>query len=164
MRSGPWGLRFTGVAMLAGLAACQETGGMLGGSPAGIPLKVESTDGVPAPVKTAFASALMAAASDRQVELVGSATQARYRVRGYLTTQATEDGSTALTYVWDVFDDSKRRTRRLAGSSPVASGTSSWSGLDKATLAKLAAQSMDEIAGFLSETGGATQVAQAGSF
>jgi hypothetical protein len=164
MTSAQWALRFASVAMAVGLAGCQGTGSMAGGSPAGIPVKVESIDGVSAPVKTAFASALMAAASDRQVELVGSATQARYRVRGYLTTQATEDGSTALAYVWDVFDDSKRRTRRLAGSSPVASGTPSGSGLDKATLARLAAQSMDEIAGFLSETGGATQVAQAGAF
>jgi hypothetical protein len=139
---------------------------MVGGSPAGIPVKVESIDGVPAPVKTAFASALLAAASDRQVDLVGSAKQARYRVRGYLSTEAAEDGSTALAYVWDVFDDSKHRARRLAGSSPIptAPGKSSWSGLDKTALAKLAAQSMDEIAGFLSETGGATRVAQAEPF
>ena len=119
-------------------------------------------DGAPSPVRTAFASALLAAASDRQVDLVGSTAQARYRVRGYLSAEATEDGSTALAYVWDVFDTSKRRTRRLAGLSPipVAAGRS-WEGLDKAALARLAAQSMDEIAGFLSESGGGTQVAQA---
>ena len=154
-------------AMMVGLGACQGTGGSFSGSPAGVPIKVESIDGAPAPVKTAFASALMTAASDRQVELVGAGSQARYRVRGYLTAEATDDGATTLAYVWDVFDDSKRRTRRLAGSSPirVASGKPSWSGLDRAALARLAAQSMDEIAGFLSGSGGGlTRVAQADSF
>jgi hypothetical protein len=164
MRSGRHALRGASVAMMVGLGACQGTGGSFSGSAAGIPVKVESIDGAPAQVKTAFASALLTAAYDRQVDLVGSGTQARYRVRGYLTTESTEDGSTALAYVWDVFDDSKRRTRRLTGSSPIriASGKASWTGLDKAALAKLAAQSMDEIAGFLSESGsGATRVAQA---
>jgi hypothetical protein len=165
MRSGRWAVRSASVAMAFALAACQNSGGPFGGSPAGVPIKVESIDGPPAPVKTAFASALAAAASNRRVELVGAATQARYRVRGYLTTESTEDGATTLAYVWDVFDDSKRRTRRLTGSSPirVAAGKNSWSGLDKAALAKLAAESMDDIAGFLSGSGG-TQLARADSF
>ena len=160
-------LRCASAAMAVALGACQGTGASFSGSPAGVPIKVESIEGAPAPVKTAFASALAAAASDRQVELVSAATEARYRVRGYLTTEATEDGATTLAYVWDVFDDSKRRTRRLTGSSPIRSvaGRNSWSGLDKAALAKLAAESMDEIAGFLSGSGGGvTQVAQADPF
>jgi hypothetical protein len=49
--------------------------------------------------------------------------------------------------VWDVFDAQKRRAQRLAGSSPVK--VSSWTELDKETLAKLAGSSMDEIAEFL---------------
>ena len=147
MRSGPWGLRVAGIAMVVALAACQGTGSMVGGSPAGIPVKVESIDGVPASMKSAFANALMAAASDRRVEIVGSAREARYRVRGYLTTETTEDGSTALAYVWDVFDSQKRRAKRLAGSSPAPA--TSVSDLDKAALAKLAQASMDEIAEFL---------------
>ena len=75
------------------------------------------------------------------------APQARYRVRGYLST-ATEDGETKVAYVWDVFDSQKRRAKRLEGSSPVPAA--SISSLDKQALAKLAQASMDEIADFLS--------------
>ncbi len=41
--------------------------------------------------------------------------------------------------------------KRLSGSSPLQTASPDpWSGLDKAELARLAEQSMDEIAGFLS--------------
>ena len=96
--------------------------------------------------RTALVDELSSAATDRKVELVGASAQARYRVRGYLST-STEDGETKVAYVWDVFDAQKRRAKRLAGSSPVPA--SSISDLDKATLAKLAQASMDEIAEFL---------------
>jgi hypothetical protein len=132
--------------MLIFLGACQ---GPFSGSPEGIPVALESIDGAPAPVQMALISELATAASDRKVDLVGSSAQARYRVRGYLST-ATEDGETKVAYVWDVFDSQKRRAQRLAGSSPVRVSSGSISSLDKETLAKLAQASMDEIADFLS--------------
>jgi hypothetical protein len=143
------GLRLAAVAMTAGLAACQAAGestASFKGSPEGVPIVLESIDGAPPPVKTAFVSELTSAASSRKVELVGTDTQARYRVRGYLSTE-TADGETSVAYVWDVFDAQKRRAQRLTGSSPVR--VASWTDLDKETLAKLAGASMDEIAEFL---------------
>ena len=144
-------------AALLTVAACQDGRGGLGlaarGSPAGIPVTFESIEGPPAPVRTAFASELASAATARAVDLVGVGAAARYRVRGYLSTEPTADGSAALVFVWDVFDPDKRRARRLTGSSPVrAAGADPWSGLDKEALARLAAKSMDEIADFLSAT------------
>ncbi|MBM6592778.1 hypothetical protein [Microvirga pudoricolor] len=135
------------MALAAGLAACQgDSASLRGGSPEGVPIVLESIDGAPAPVKTALVDELTTAAASRKVELVGTGTEARYRVRGYLTTE-TAGGETSVAYVWDVFDAQKRRAQRLAGSSPVK--VASWSELDKETLAKLAGSSMDEIAEFL---------------
>jgi hypothetical protein len=138
--------RLAAIAMMTALGACQ---GSFSGSPEGVPVALESIDGAPAPVQTALISELATAASDRKVDLVGSSAQARYRVRGYLSTE-TEDGETKVAYVWDVFDAQKRRAKRLAGSSPVPLPSGSISSLDKDTLSKLAQASMDEIAEFLS--------------
>jgi len=151
--------RLAAAVMMAALGACQ---GSLGGSPEGVPVALESIDGAPAPVRTALISELTSAASDRKVELVGSSAQARYRVRGYLSTE-TEGGETKVAYVWDVFDSQKRRAKRLAGSSPVRISAGTISSLDKETLAKLAQASMDEIAEFLSasKAGTAFQTAEA---
>jgi hypothetical protein len=149
-----------GVAVLSvSLGACQ---GSLTGSPEGVPVALESIDGAPAPVRMALIGELATAASDRKVELVGSSAEARYRVRGYLSTE-TSDGETTVAYVWDVFDAQKRRAKRLAGSSPVRVPSGSISSLDKETLAKLAQSSMDEIAEFLTaaKAGTAFQTAEA---
>ena len=92
--------------MAVSLGACQ--GGSFSGSPEGVPIALESIDGAPAPVRTALIDELSTAASDRKVELVGASAEARYRVRGYLSTE-TSEGRTKVSYVWDVFDSQKRR-------------------------------------------------------
>jgi hypothetical protein len=151
-----------------GLASCQETRGGFGlagrGSPAGVPIAFESIEGPPATVQTALAGELASAASSRQVELVGTGVDARYRVRGYLTTEHTADGGAALAFVWDVFDAEKRRARRFTGTSPIRTAAGDpWSGLDKEALRRLAAESMDEIATFLSASAaGAAEQAPSG--
>ncbi len=152
-----WKPALTLAAALA-LAGCQSTGGALfasRGSPAGVPIAFESIDGAPPAVRSALDGELAAAASARQVDLVGAGAEARYRVRGYLSTEETADGGVALAFVWDVFDGAQRRAQRITGSSPISPAfrrqqNDPWEGLDKAALARLAARSMDEIANFLS--------------
>lgn len=139
--------RIAAVMMMAALGACNGSGGF-SGSPEGVPIALESIDGAPAPMKTALLAEMSTAATDRKVELVGATSPARYRVRGYLSTEV-EDGQTKVSYVWDVFDSEKRRAKRLAGTSPMRVPSGSISSLDKETLAKLASASMDEIAEFL---------------
>lgn len=134
------------MALTLALGACQNS---FSGSPEGVPVALESIDGAPAPVRSALADELAAAASERKVELVGSSAEARYRVRGYLSTE-TADGETKVAYVWDVFDAQNRRAKRLAGSSPARIASGSISATDREALARLAQASMDEIAGFLS--------------
>ncbi|MBJ6124731.1 hypothetical protein [Microvirga splendida] len=136
--------RVAAIMLTAALGACQGT---FSASPEGIPVALESIDGAPDPIRAALADELATAATDRKVDLVGASAEARYRVRGYLST-STEDGETQVAYVWDVFDSQKRRAKRLEGSSPVTAA--SISSLDKQALAKLAQASMGEIADFLS--------------
>ena len=136
--------RLAALVVTAALGACQ---GSFGGSPEGVPVALESIDGAPAPIRTALADELAAAAFDRKVDLVGASGAARYRVRGYLSA-SNEGGETKVAYVWDVFDAQKRRAKRLAGASPIPAA--SISTLDKEALSKLAQASMDEIAAFLS--------------
>jgi hypothetical protein len=136
--------RIAAIMLTAALGACQGT---FSASPEGIPVALESIDGAPAPIRTALAEELATAATDRKVDLVGASAEARYRVRGYLST-ATEDGETKVAYVWDIFDSQKRRAKRLEGSSPAS--VASISSLDKQGLAMLAQASMGEIADFLS--------------
>ena len=148
--------RFGAIALTMALGACQGT---FSASPEGIPVALESIDGAPAPIRTALAEELATAATDRKVDLVGASAEARYRVRGYLST-ATENGETKVAYVWDVFDSQKRRAKRLEGSSPVPAA--SISSLDKQALATLAQASMGEIADFLSAAkSGAPSMAEA---
>ncbi len=136
--------RLAAIGLVTALGACQNS---FSASPEGIPVALESIDGAPAPIRTALADELATAATNRKVDLVGASAEARYRVRGYLST-STEDGETRVAYVWDVFDSQKRRAKRLEGSSPAP--VASISSLDKQALAKLAQASMGEIAEFLS--------------
>ena len=154
--------RLTAMALTVALGACQGMGASFG-SPEGVPIALESIDGPPSAVRTALIGELNTAASDRKVELVGATAQARYRVRGYLSAETSEDGGTKLAYVWDVFDSQNKRAKRLSGASPVLVSYTSLSALDKETLARLANSSMDEIAEFLraSKADAPIQTAQA---
>jgi hypothetical protein len=139
-------------ATLALLAAgCNETttASRAPVSAPGVPIAVDSIAGAPDTVRTSFASALSNEAQTRQVEIVDPATNPRYRVRGYLAAQPTEDGQTALSFVWDVFDAQKRRAQRVQGAAVARAGAGDWTGVDQTTVSKAASESMQQIAEFL---------------
>lgn len=146
------GLVLGPIAALA-LAGCQET--TTAARPRvdapGVPVSVQSITGAPDSVTTQFASLLGEAAAERSMEIVPGDKPARFRVRGYLTAQPTEDGQTALAFVWDVYDSSKNRAQRVQGESlgRRGGGGDPWAGLDRTVVAKAASESMDAIAGFL---------------
>ena len=138
------GLAFAGCV----LAGCQQgNAGLSGGSRLAAPGVPIAPDGV----TSRFSTALASEASARQVELVGGDSNARYRVRGYLSAEPTEDGSTSLAFVWDVFDAQKKRAQRVQGASIASAraGTNPWDAVDQSTVSKAASESMDAIAGFL---------------
>jgi len=94
------------------LAGCQETT-QTAARPRvdapGVPVSVQSISGAPEDVTTSFAGLLGEAAAERKMEIVPGNKPARFRVKGYLTAQPTEDGQTSLAFVWDVYDETKKR-------------------------------------------------------
>ncbi len=141
-----------------GLAACQETGGGLAaGAPAsarieapGVPIAIESIEGAPEGVKGKLASALAGEAAVRRIALTTSG-EARYRVRGYVATYRGDGGGTVLAYVWDVFDASDKRARRIEGTSLARADAKGdpWASIDADALQQAASTGMNEIAAFL---------------
>lgn len=155
--------RFSGLALgpvlALALAGCQETT-QTAARPRvdapGVPVSVQSISGAPENVTASFAGLLGEAAAERKMEIVPGNKPARFRVKGYLTAQPTEDGQTSLAFVWDVYDSTKQRAQRVQGESiGKRSGSSDpWAGIDQTIVAKAASDSMDAIAGFLVTTPG----------
>jgi hypothetical protein len=145
-------IRGLALAATAGLAGCQTLGTPVVSAP-GVPIAVESIEGAPVGVQNALQGELASAAEERRMTLVGAGGEARYRVRGYLSTEPAEGGGTAVAFVWDVFDAEKRRAQRVAGAKPIRSGD--WEGLDREALRRLAQESLNEIAGFVVADAGA---------
>ncbi|WP_054141507.1 hypothetical protein [Bosea sp. AAP35] len=145
-----------GPALALALAGCQETTSAARPrvDAPGVPVSVQSISGAPDAVTTRFAGLLGEAAAERRMEIVPGDKPARFRVRGYLTAQPTEDGQTSLAFVWDVYDETKKRAQRVQGESLGRRGGTSdpWSGIDQTIVAKAAAESMDAIASFLVTT------------
>lgn len=161
------------------LGACQTNPTVMN-APPGMPIALESIEGAPDPVKSDLSTALASAAAARKVELV-SGTDARYRLKGYLTAYDRQDGSTELAFVWDVFDGDKRRAKRIEGTSFSVAGaggaartkdaatgdtrtSTAWTSVDQTIIDKVASTSMSEVAGFLAtdaRASGQTAVAQA---
>ena len=82
-------------------------------------------------------------------------------MRGYLSASPTDDGA-EIEYVWDVFTADKRRAQRLNDVVEIKGGGSDpWALADEAALNKVAAESADDLAAFLSETPEASPVASA---
>ncbi len=138
-------------ALAAGLSACNDstTASRAPTLAPGVPIAVDSISGAPDAVRGSFSSAMSSEANMRRVDIVDPATNPRYRVRGYLAAQPTEDGQTALAFVWDVFDAQKKRAQRMEGATVARSSTGDWSGVDQTTVTKAASESMDQIAQFL---------------
>jgi hypothetical protein len=153
-------IRFNGLVLgplaALALAGCQET--TTAQRPRvdapGVPVSVQSITGAPDAVTTRFAGLLGEAAAERSMEIVPGDKPARFRVRGYLTAQPTADGQTALAFVWDVYDESKKRAQRVQGESlgKRGGGADPWAGIDQTVVAKAASESMDAIATFLVTT------------
>ncbi|MBX3540833.1 MAG: hypothetical protein KF735_24545 [Chelatococcus sp.] len=157
------------MAVTLALGACQTSPTAMN-APPGMPVALESIEGAPDPVKSELSTALASAAAARKVELV-SGTDARYRLKGYLTAYDRQDGSTELAFVWDVFDGDKRRAKRIEGTSFAVPGSAAnangartkdaWTSVDQTVIDKVASTSMSEVAGFLAtdaRSGGQTFV------
>jgi hypothetical protein len=137
-----------------GLAGCNESGPLARSgarvSAPGASVALISLEGAPNAVSVQLASALSTEAQSRQIAVVPDAANARYKLRGYVSAY-TSEGSTAVNWVWDVFDSTQKRAQRLSGSQTVrATAQDPWAAVDEAALSALASRSMDGVAVFLS--------------
>ena len=142
------------------LAGCVDTAGDLSASGAsarapssarGVRVALASVEGAPDAVATRFSQLVGAEAASRDITLT-DAKAAQYLVRGYLTAYRADSG-TAVAYVWDVFDQHRRRTQRV-NDAIVVRGTApdAWSNVDDRTLSSVASRSTDDLAAFLATT------------
>jgi hypothetical protein len=147
-------------ALALGLAACQ-TGGAGSVSGAGVPVAVETLDGAPAEMAARVQQAVSTQASAHRIEVVPSESDPRFRLRGYLTAYSNDEG-TALTFVWDVFDASRKRAQRVTATtqSTRRGGDQPWAAISDADINAAAGKSMDGVAAFLAaaRSGGADAV------
>ncbi len=111
-------------------------------------VSLASVDGAPSTIADKFSRILTAEAMGRNISL-GDSTSAQYFLRGYLATTASEEGVT-LSWVWDVFDSSRRRIQRVADTLDIkGEASSSWSLVTDKALAGVATKSADDLAAIL---------------
>lgn len=131
-----------------------------GVSPAAATVAFVNLGGAPASVGQKFAGAMSQALGARAITSEAQ-DKAHYLIRGHMSASAV-DGGTALAYVWDIYDNKRRRLQRLEDEIVVKGASADpWAAADDKALASLAGRSADEIAAFLTHTPEA--VAAAGS-
>ena len=142
-------------ALATGLAACQTAGGGGSFSGAGVPVAVETLEGAPEGMSSRVQQAITTQASARSIEVVPPQSDPRFRLRGYLTAYANDDG-TALTFVWDVFDSSRKRAQRVTTTTQTSrrAGEEPWAAISDADINNAAGKSMDGVAAFLAAARG----------
>ena len=130
----------------------------------GVPVSLVSLDGAPEAVTQRFEAELGKEAGRRQIALVqGSNLQGtdtpRYRLKGYLSAYDVE-GGTNISWVWDMYDTTEKRARRVEGAQLVKRNAAEpWSTVDDAVLQAAASNSLNEVASYL--TGSPSPIAQA---
>lgn len=133
------------------LAACNldDHPTALNGQPRGATVAFESIDGMPPGQFQDLVHALDSEAQTRRLAVMSRESPSAYRVRGYLAASAAKR-QTTISWVWDVFDGDGRRALRIAGAE-TAKGRphDAWSAADDVMLRRIASNSMDQLAAFL---------------
>lgn len=144
-----------GLALCAGLAACQTDGsGMASG---GRTLAFDTIDGPPQATFEKLVGELSSEAQTRRVAVVSRSNPAVYRVKGYLAMHV-ERGNATVAYAWDVYDQSQTRVARVTGEEPagrVKGARDGWAACDDTVVARIADRSMASLAETLGVSGGA---------
>jgi len=124
-----------------------------GSAVTGSTIAFESIDGPPPDVFDRLVAALNDEAAARRIAVVSRASPAAYRVRSYLSA-VVEGDKTSFAWVWDLYDNDRRRALRLSGEEPAARpGRSGWAGADDQVLRRMARDGMARLAAFLDAPG-----------
>jgi len=134
-------------------------------TPSGPTIAFESIAGPPPGVFNRVVDDLSAEAQSRNLAIASREGASSYRVRGYMAAQVIR-GRTHISWVWDVYDGDRLRALRITGEEAGGrAGGDPWSAADDPMLRKIARQSMDQLAAFLSNPGAVpdtgTAIAQA---
>ena len=119
-------------------------------TPAAATLAFEGFVGVPKQAGDEVISALVSAGAIKRFAIVQAGDpRAAYVLRGYLAQQA-EGGTTAINYVWDVFDRAGNRVQRLMGETRLpAAVADGWTLVQGSGARDIAEASAVDIARFL---------------
>jgi hypothetical protein len=126
-------------------------------TPRGATVAFESIDGPPRDVFDRLVQDLNSEARGRQLAVVSREDAAAYRVRGYLGAQSAS-GQKSISWVWDVYDGDHQRVLRLNGEQVIkGKHRDAWQAVDEPAVQKIARDSIDELAAFLTSPSAATQ-------
>jgi hypothetical protein len=114
-----------------------------------------SIDGPPQSIFNKLVQDLNEEATAHQVAVVSRNGPAQYRVRGYLAAVVeSRRRTTAIAWVWDVYDADQQRAVRLSGEERASSaGQGTWAAADDGVLRRIARSGMDQLAAFLAAPG-----------
>ncbi|HEY1311913.1 MAG TPA: hypothetical protein VGF02_13275 [Pseudolabrys sp.] len=133
------------------LTACnpQDNPSAMAGQPRGASVAFESIEGPPPGQFRQLVQSLNTEAQSRQLAVMSRDSASAYRVRGYLAAKMAKR-ETTISWVWDVFDRDDHRALRITGEE-TAKGAhrDAWSAADDAMLERIARNSMDQLAAFL---------------
>jgi hypothetical protein len=144
-------------ALAGGLAGCTNDGkpSVAGMQSRGATVAFESIDGPPQGQFNTLVRNLNDEAQQRRLAVLSRDAASAYRVRGYLAANVTKDRTT-ISWVWDVFDRDEQRAIRINGEEVAKrSGKDAgdaWNAADEAMLRRIASNSMEQLAAFLTST------------
>jgi hypothetical protein len=116
----------------------------------GATVAFDSIDGPPRHIFDRLVSDLNTEAQRHQLAVMSRDEDgAAYRVRGYMIAENAARQS-AISWVWDVYDRDRQRVLRLTGKNVIAGAhADAWQAVDDASVAKIASDSMEQLAAFL---------------
>jgi hypothetical protein len=135
----------------AGCSSAPPAGPVASAAARGPTVAFDSIDGPPQSIFNRLVQDLGDEAASRQVAVVSRQGPAQYRVRGYLAAMVQgKHRTTAISWVWDVYDADQQRVVRISGEEPASgSGRGTWAAADDGVLQRIATNSMDRLAAFL---------------
>jgi len=143
----PWALALVCASALAG---CTTDGQPIASTsaPRGATVAFESIDGPPPAIFHKLVQNLNDEAQARRLAIVSRESPSLYRVRGYLSAHVIK-GRTAIAWVWDVYDEDRRRVLRITGTEESNAKHRTWAAADDAMLHRIARASMEQLSAFL---------------
>jgi len=132
------------------LAGCNpDSQAVSAAQPRGATVAFESVDGLPPAQFQKLVQNLNDEAQARHLAVISREQSSAYRVRAYLAVKVTKH-QTTISWVWDVFDQEENRALRISGEETAkVRHRDAWAAADDAMLHRIARNSMEQLAAFL---------------